>query len=152
MVLITIIIIIVLGVGWLSAEYGFRTLKTQNKLLKDRQQVLDHQLEQFKVALEAENRKVIELEELSSEAAAYRDRFDKSASDLKRYEEEIRRMEKTLLGLKERASSKEYFGNALGNIFVESIDKLLLPRADSSTKLSDSARDVFQKAKKNING
>ena len=138
----------VLGVGWLSAESGFRSLKTQNRLLKDRQQVLDRQLEQFQEALQVENKKVIELEELSSEAAAYRDKYNKANDDLKRYENEVKRMEKTLLGLKERARSKEYFGNALGNIFVETIDKLLSPEVDSPDKLSQSARDVFQKAKK----
>lgn len=140
----------VLGVGWLSAETGFRSLKTQNRLLKDRQHVLDRQLEQFHEALQEENKKVIELEELSSEAGAYRDKYHKSKDDLKRYEEEVKRMERTLLDLKERASSKDYFGNALGKIFVESIDKLLIPRVDKSDKLSDSARDVFQKAKKSI--
>jgi len=138
----------VLGVGWLSAESGFRSLKTQNRLLKDRQQVLDRQLEQFQEALQVENKKVIELEELSSEAAAYRDKYNKANDDLKRYENEVKRMEKTLLGLKERARSKEYFGNALGNIFVETIDKLLSPEVNSPDKLSQSARDVFQKAKK----
>jgi len=142
----------VLGVGWISAEYGIRSLKTQNRLLKDRQQVLNRQVEQFQEALQIENKKVIELEELSSEAAAYREKYLKSNNDLARYEEEVKRMEKTLLGLKERASSKEYFGNALGNIFVESIDKLLLnpPGKSKKNKLSDSARDVFRKAKRNL--
>ncbi|MDH5216463.1 MAG: hypothetical protein OEX19_02110 [Gammaproteobacteria bacterium] len=151
MALITIIISLILAAGWLATEYNFRSVKAKNSLLRDRQQRLERQVEQLHVLLQTENEKVEELQELSAEAAEYREKYLKTESDLKRYENEVRRMEQTFVALRQRASSKEYFGSALGKLVVASIDKLLSPQKEESEKLSESARDVFRKAKRAIN-
>jgi len=151
MALITIIISLILGAGWLATEYNFRSVKSKNRLLRDRHQRLERQVEQLHVLLQTENQKVEELQELSAEAAEYREKFLKTESDLKRYENEVRRMEQTFAALRQRASSKEYLGSALGKMVIASIDKLLSPDKEESEKLSESARDVFRKAKRAIN-
>lgn len=151
MVLITIILGLILGAGWLSAEYNYRAVKTKNKLLGDRQLRLDRQIEELHQLLEIERNRVTELEELSAEAADYKAKFEKSESNIKRYEIELHRLEQTLLALRQRASSKEYFGNALSKVFIGTIDQMMSPTKEESEKLSESAKNVFRKAKKAIN-
>ena len=151
MALITIIISLILGAGWLATEYNFRSIKAKNRLLRDRHQRLERQVEQLHVLLKVENEKVEELHELTSEAVEYREKYLKIESDLKRYENEVRRMEQTFSALRQRASSKEYLGSALGKLVISSIDRLFSPTKEESEKLSESARDVFRKAKRAIN-
>jgi hypothetical protein len=151
MFLITIIMGLILGIGWLSAEYNYRAMKTKNKVLKDRQMRLDRQVTELHQLLQSETERCEELTALSAEAGEYRAKLEKAESNLKRYENEIRRMEQTLVALRNRATSKEYFGNALGKVFCATIDQLLSPTKEESEKLSESARNVFRKAKKAIN-
>lgn len=140
-----------MGIGWLTAEYNYRAVKTKNKLLRDRQLRLDRQIEELHSLLQTEKDRVVEYQDLSAEAATYKDKFEKSESNLKRYENELSRVERTMMALRQRASSKEFFGNALGKIFIATIDDVLSPAKEESAKLSESAKNVFRKAKKAIN-
>ncbi|MDH5546967.1 MAG: hypothetical protein OEZ43_15355 [Gammaproteobacteria bacterium] len=152
MTIVLLIIGTVLGSGWLLSEYNIRTLRTRNRLLNERQARLERQVEELHNLYQIEQGKVEELTQLSAEANSYRQKLNEATAELDKLHDIMNRFETNMRNLRSRAMSREYFGNSLGKIIVTMVDKLIGPEVEKENQISDSVKNVFQKARRAMGG